>query len=93
MREGEKSFTVGLQLWLVLRHSLMDLVTKIFSQSMNYTAQTMPFGFGLTGMRTTRKGRGVSLSPHFGRKLVRGPNRGGAVAEGWRAWVMGEFGF
>lgn len=53
----------------------------------------MPFGFGLTGMRTTRKGRGVSLSPHFGRKLVRGPNRGGAVAEGWRAWVMGEFGF
>ena len=53
----------------------------------------MPFGFGLTGMRTTRKGRGVSLSPHFGQKLVRGPNRRGAVAEGWRAWVMGEFGF
>ena len=35
MREGEKSFTVGLQLWLVLRYSLVDLVTQIFCQSVN----------------------------------------------------------
>ena len=50
----------------------------------------MPFRFGLTSMRTTRRGWGVS---HFGRKFVRGPDGGGAAIGGWRAWVMGEFGF
>ena len=50
----------------------------------------MPFRFGLTSMRTTRRGRGVS---HFGQKFVGGPDEGGATTGGWRAWVMGEFGF
>ena len=50
----------------------------------------MSFRFGLIGMRTTRRGRGVS---HFGRKFVRGPNGGGAAIGGWRALIMGEFGF
>ena len=37
------------------------------------------------------KGEGCLTVPHFGWKLVRGPNGGGAVARGWRAWVMASW--